>query len=68
MEWCHCENLQSVSVQIRGNPKVNAFKFVDCHARLFACDEQAFFKSACDDEMAFCPFLIRNFKALRLEI
>ena len=20
---CHCENLQSVSVQIRGNPKVN---------------------------------------------
>ena len=23
LEWCHCENLQSVSVQIRGNPKVN---------------------------------------------
>lgn len=35
---------------------------------LFACDEQAFFKSACDDERAFCLFLIGNFKALRLEI
>lgn len=35
---------------------------------LFACDEQAFFKSACEDERAFCPFLIRNFKALRFEI
>ena len=23
LEWCHCENLQSASVQIRGNPKVN---------------------------------------------
>ena len=23
LEWCHCENLQSASVQICGNPKVN---------------------------------------------
>ncbi len=23
MLFCHCENLQSASVQIRGNPKVN---------------------------------------------
>lgn len=33
---------------------------------LFACDEQAFFKSACDDERAFCPFFDKKFQGFAL--